>query len=90
MQNFWFGDVEKTLPEFIKQKNIKPDVVFLDPPRKGCDKTALDTILKIKPKKIVYVSCNPATLARDLSILEEKYELKHLAICDMFPRNKSY
>lgn len=82
---FFVGDVEKTLPEFIKQRNIKPDVVFLDPPRKGCDKTALETLLEIKPKRIVYVSCNPATLARDLKILEEKYELKDVSICDMFP-----
>ena len=71
------------LPTFIGK--VKFDVVFLDPPRKGCDKTALDTILEIKPKRIVYVSCNPATLARDLKILEEKYELKDLSICDMFP-----
>ena len=57
----------------------------MDPPRKGCDKTALDTLLQIEPKKIVYVSCNPATLARDLKILEEKYEIKEISICDMFP-----
>lgn len=47
MQNFLFGDVEKTLPEFIKERNITPDVVFLDPPRKGCDKTALDTLIHL-------------------------------------------
>lgn len=82
---FFVGDVEKTLPEFIKERNIIPDVVFVDPPRKGCDKTALDTLLQIEPKRIVYVSCNPATLARDLKILEEKYELKDVSICDMFP-----
>ena len=82
---FFVGDVEKTLPEFIKERNINPDVVFVDPPRKGCDKTALDTLLQIEPKKIVYVSCNPATLARDLKILEEKYEIKEISICDMFP-----
>lgn len=82
---FFVGDVEKTLPEFIKERNITPDVVFVDPPRKGCDKTALDTLLQIKPKRIVYVSCNPATLARDLKILEEQYEIKEISICDMFP-----
>ncbi len=82
---FFVGDVEKTLPEFIKQRNIIPDVVFVDPPRKGCDKTALETLIQIKPKRIVYVSCNPATLARDLKILEEIYELKEVSICDMFP-----
>ena len=82
---FFVGDVEKTLPEFIKERNINPDVVFVDPPRKGCDKTALETLLQIEPKRIVYVSCNPATLARDLKILEEKYEIKEVSICDMFP-----
>lgn len=82
---FFVGDVEKALPEFIKERNITPDVVFVDPPRKGCDKTAIETLLSLEPKKIVYVSCNPATLGRDLKIFEEKYEIKRLAICDMFP-----
>lgn len=82
---FFVGDVEKALPEFIKERKIKADVVFVDPPRKGCDRTALETLLEIEPEKIVYVSCNPATLGRDLKVLEEKYELKKVAICDMFP-----
>lgn len=82
---FFVGDVEKKLPEFIKQRNIKPDVVFVDPPRKGCDKTALATLLQIEANKIVYVSCNPATLGRDLKILEEKYDIKEISICEMFP-----
>ena len=81
---FFVGDVEKVLPELIKQRKLSADVAFIDPPRKGCDKIALDTLLQVMPNKIVYVSCNPATLARDLKILEEKYELKKLAICDMF------
>lgn len=81
---FFAGDVEVVLPELIKTRNLSADVVFIDPPRKGCDKIALDTLLKVEPQKIVYVSCNPSTLARDLKILEEKYELKKLAICDMF------
>ncbi len=82
---FFVGDVEKVLPEFIKERNITADVIFIDPPRKGCDNTALETILNIEPKKIVYVSCNPASLARDLKTLEEKYKIEKLAICDMFP-----
>ncbi len=82
---FFVGDVENKLPEFIKERNIKPDCIFIDPPRKGCDKIAIETLLKIEAKKIVYISCNPATFARDLSLLESKYELKKLAICDMFP-----
>lgn len=87
MQNFSHGNVEDTLPEFIKTRNIKPDVVFVDPPRRGCDQTAIKTLLEISPNRIVYVSCNPATLARDLKIFEEKYDIKHISICDMFPRN---
>ncbi len=82
---FFVGDVEKVLPEFIKERNILADVIFIDPPRKGCDNTALETILNIEPKKIVYVSCNPASLARDLKTLEEKYKIEKIAICDMFP-----
>ena len=82
---FFVGDVEKTLPEFISKNKINADVIFIDPPRKGCDKTALDTILEISPKKIVYVSCNPATLARDLKLLREKYEIGEVTTVDMFP-----
>ena len=79
------GDVETKLPELIKEKNITPDVVFIDPPRKGCKKTAIDTILSVSPKKIVYVSCNPPTLARDLKIFKEKYEIEKVIPVDMFP-----
>ena len=82
---FFVGDVENVLPEFIKETKELSDVVFIDPPRKGCDKTAIDTLLKIKPKKLVYVSCNPATLARDVKLLEEKYSLEKLSLVDMFP-----
>lgn len=82
---FFVGDVEKTLPEFISKNKINADVIFIDPPRKGCDKTALDMILEISPKKIVYVSCNPATLARDLKLLREKYEIGEVTPVDMFP-----
>ena len=81
---FFAGDVEVMLPELINNRNLFADVAFIDPPRKGCDKIALDTLLKVQPQKIVYVSCNPSTLARDIKILEEKYELKKLSICDMF------
>lgn len=82
---FFVGDVEKELPEFIEKNNISADMIFIDPPRKGCDKIALDTIMKICPKKIVYVSCNPATLARDLKILGEKYDIGDVTPVDMFP-----
>ncbi|MBR3696988.1 MAG: 23S rRNA (uracil(1939)-C(5))-methyltransferase RlmD [Clostridia bacterium] len=81
---FFVGDVEKVLPEIIKDRNLSADVIFIDPPRKGCEKKAIDTFLKIAPKRLVYVSCNPATLGRDIKLLEEKYELLKLTICDMF------
>ena len=68
----------------IEKRNISADVAFIDPPRKGCDKVTIETLLKIAPKKIVYVSCNPATLARDIRLLEEKYELKEVQPVDMF------
>jgi len=82
---FFVGDVEKMLPEFIEKNKVDADVIFIDPPRKGCDKVALDTILKVSPKKVVYVSCNPATLARDLKILSERYEIGEVTPVDMFP-----
>jgi 23S rRNA (uracil1939-C5)-methyltransferase len=65
----------------------KADVVIIDPPRKGCDKSLLDTISEISPDKIIYVSCNPATLARDLKILSGYgFETKIVQPVDMFPR----
>ena len=64
----------------------KYDVIILDPPRKGCDEALLDAIGQMKPKKIVYVSCNPETLARDLSMLTKNgYEAEHIQGVDMFP-----
>lgn len=82
---FYVGDVEKFLPEFIKENKIQADVVFIDPPRKGCDKIVLSTIMEIAPQKIVYVSCNPATLSRDLKILENKYQIMKITPVDLFP-----
>ena len=82
---FIVGNVEEELPKLIQNNSIKPDVVFIDPPRKGCDNTAIETLLKINPKKIVYISCNPATLARDLVKLQEKYKIKEVQPVDMFP-----
>lgn len=73
--------------EILKKDGIKPDVVILDPPRKGCDKALLDTVEQMSPKKIVYVSCDSATLARDLEILKNKnYIPQRVTAVDMFPR----
>ena len=82
---FFAGEVEKIFPELIEKWNISADVVFIDPPRKGCDNITIETLLKVELQKIVYVSCNPATLARDICLLEEKYELKQVQPVDMFP-----
>ena len=63
-----------------------PDVIVVDPPRKGCDEVCLNTMLQMKPERIVYVSCDPATLARDLRILVDGgYELKKVRPVDQFP-----
>lgn len=73
--------------EILKKQGVNPDVIILDPPRKGCEKSLFDTIEQLSPKKIVYVSCDSATLARDLAILKEKgYETKKVSAVDMFPR----
>ena len=62
---FYAGDVEVVLDDLINKKGVTADIVMFDPPRKGLDKNSINNILKIKPKKIVYISCNPATLIRD-------------------------
>lgn len=82
---YYAGDTEKLLTDLIENKKIKPDVIVVDPPRKGLDNTTIENILKIKPTRLVYVSCNPATLIRDLSKLEGEYEIKEIQPVDMFP-----
>lgn len=83
--HFIAGDTEKILTDLIGEKGIKPDIIIVDPPRKGLDKTTINNILDVIPRKVVYISCNPASLVRDLSKLEEKYEVKVLQPFDMFP-----
>ena len=82
---FFAGDVEIVLDDLINNKGIKADVVMFDPPRKGLDKKSIENILKIKTKKIVYISCNPATLIRDLADFENEYDIKTIIPVDMFP-----
>ncbi|MGD6964326.1 23S rRNA (uracil(1939)-C(5))-methyltransferase RlmD [Fictibacillus phosphorivorans] len=83
---FAVGKSEDVIPEWKKQ-GITPDVIVVDPPRKGCDEELLKTIIEMKPKRVVYVSCNPATLARDLRILEDGgFKTVEVQPVDMFPQ----
>ena len=83
---FFVGKAEEVLPDKYEKEGIFADVIVVDPPRKGCDEACLTTMLKMKPEKIVYVSCDSATLARDLKILcEGGYELRRVRAFDLFP-----
>ena len=82
---FAVGAAEEVIPRLYEEEGITADIVVVDPPRKGCDEKLLETILQISPEKIVYVSCNPATWARDLVVLKEGgYELKEVQPVDQF------
>lgn len=84
---FFVGAAEEVVPQQYEKSDgkLQADVVSLDPPRKGCDEKLLETVIKMNPQKIVYVSCDPATLARDLRYLCDRgYELKKVRPCDMF------
>ena len=85
---FIAGDVEVVLDRLINKEHIIPNVIMVDPPRKGLDNRSIENILKILPKKLVYISCNPATLVRDLSKLEESYNIDMIKPVDMFPFSK--
>ncbi|WP_408606954.1 23S rRNA (uracil(1939)-C(5))-methyltransferase RlmD [Geosporobacter subterraneus] len=82
---FYAGEAEEVVPKLYKE-GIEADVVVVDPPRKGCDEKVLDTIVRMNPERVVYVSCNPATLARDLRYLEDwGYHTVEVQPVDMFP-----
>lgn len=82
---FYVGKAEEVLPQKYEEEGIRADVIVVDPPRKGCEPEVLDTMLHMKPERIVYVSCDSATLARDLKILcEKEYQIEKVAVCDMF------
>jgi 23S rRNA (uracil1939-C5)-methyltransferase len=84
--SFIVGESETVIPE-LYDKGIKADVIVVDPPRKGCDEKLLDVIARMGPERVVYVSCNPATLARDLKYLSERgYQVKEIQPVDMFPQ----
>lgn len=84
--NFFCGDAFD-MAKVLEDKGVTPDVLVLDPPRKGCQKELFDVIEKMSPKRVVYVSCDPATLARDLEILKDKnYITQKVTPVDLFPR----
>lgn len=84
---FYVGKAEEVVPKMYKQGK-RANVVVVDPPRKGCDEKVLDTIISMQPDRVVYVSCNPSTLARDLNYLDERgYKCLEVQPVDMFPHS---
>ena len=82
---FICGDVEEAFDELIKKEKVKPDVIIVDPPRRGLDEKTIENIMKLKTGRVVYISCNPATMVRDLKMMEEMYEVVEVQPVDMFP-----
>jgi 23S rRNA (uracil1939-C5)-methyltransferase len=82
---YYAGDLAKILTDDFVKQNGKPDVIITDPPRSGMHESVVKQILEIAPQKVVYVSCNPATQARDIALMIEKYEVKAVQPVDMFP-----
>jgi 23S rRNA (uracil1939-C5)-methyltransferase len=84
--DFICGDVEQVLPD-LRERGVSPEVIVVDPPRKGCAPSALNTFARMQPERIVYVSCNPTTLARDLAYLADRgYKTVEAQPVDMFPQ----
>ena len=79
------GDVEVAFKKLLEDDKVKPTTIIVDPPRKGLDNVTINKILETEVKKLVYVSCNPATMVRDIKMLTEKYEVKEIQPVDMFP-----
>ena len=84
--HYFVGKAEKIMPQWLRE-GIQPTVVFVDPPRKGLEASFIETTAAVKPERIVYISCNPATLARDLALFaEEGYVTKQVQPVDLFPQ----
>ncbi|MCB0807303.1 MAG: 23S rRNA (uracil(1939)-C(5))-methyltransferase RlmD [Bacteroidales bacterium] len=83
--SYFAGDIARVLDEDFVNDNGKPDVVITDPPRAGMHQTVVEQLLKIAPERIVYISCNPATQARDVTLLDEMYAVEEIQPVDMFP-----
>ena len=82
---FYAGDMKDILNDEFIGEHGRPDVIITDPPRAGMHPDVVDVILKAEPRRIVYVSCNPATQARDLQLMDEKYRVAAIQPVDMFP-----
>ena len=82
---FYAGDMKDVLSDSFVARNGQPDVIILDPPRAGVDEKVLEVIKRAAPERMVYVSCNPSTQARDLAILSDMYEILAVQPVDMFP-----
>ncbi len=76
---------KQVLDKVLSKEATMPNVVFVDPPRRGLDKHTIDNIIGLKPERFIYISCNPATLVRDLKEFEKLYEIKEIQTVDMFP-----
>ena len=85
---FFAGDMKDILTQEFIQEHGRPDVIITDPPRAGMHADVINTILFAAPKRIVYVSCNPATQARDLALLDSKYKVSAIQPVDMFPHTQ--
>ncbi|MDE6497337.1 MAG: 23S rRNA (uracil(1939)-C(5))-methyltransferase RlmD [Muribaculaceae bacterium] len=85
---FYAGDMKDVLTDSFLEKHGRPDVMIVDPPRAGMHGDVVATILRAEPRRIVYVSCNPATQARDLALLHEKYDVTAIQPVDMFPHTQ--
>lgn len=85
---FYAGDMAKVLTGEFVNENGRPDIVITDPPRAGMHEKVVEQLLEMEPRKIVYVSCNPATQARDLALLAEKYSIGRIQPVDMFPHTQ--
>lgn len=82
---YFTGKAEEWLPRWMKE-GWKADVIVVDPPRTGCDDSFIKTVLSVKPKRFIYVSCNPSTLAKDVNKLMKKYKIEYIQPVDMFPQ----
>ena len=83
--HFYVGDVKKILQDDLLQNHPRPDIVVTDPPRMGMHEQVIRQIIELSPSKVIYISCNPATQARDLLLLNESYRVVRMQPVDMFP-----